>query len=71
MGAATGDILRLIMGHGLRLAVAGIAIGSVIAFGTAQLLRGMLFAVSLATALLLTAAAAVAIPALRAARLIR
>jgi putative ABC transport system permease protein len=78
MGAAAGDILRLIMGHGLRLALVGIAIGSVIAFGTAQLLRGMLFAVSpadplvflgVATALLMTAAAATAIPALRAARM--
>src|SRR3954470_24355326 len=77
MGAAAADILRLVMGQGLRLALAGIAVGSALAFGLAQLLRGMLFAVAPADplvflavpiALMLTAAAATAIPALRAAR---
>jgi putative ABC transport system permease protein len=77
MGAASGDILRLVMGQGLRLAVAGIAIGCAMAYALAQLLRGMLFAVAPADplvfvavpiALMLTAAAATAIPALRAAR---
>jgi ABC-type antimicrobial peptide transport system permease subunit len=78
MGAASGDILRLVMGQGLRLALAGIGLGCALAFGLAQLLRGMLFAVAPAdpvvflavpAALLLTAAAAAAIPALRASRL--
>jgi predicted permease len=77
MGAASTDILRLVMGEGLRLALAGIALGSVLAYGLAQLLRGMLFAVAPAdpvvfaavpVTLILTAAAATAIPALRAAR---
>ncbi len=77
MGAASPDILRLVMGQGLRLAAAGIALGSAMAYGLAQLLRGMLFAVAPAdpvvflavpAALLLTAAAATAIPALRASR---
>ena len=78
MGAASGDILRLVMGQGLRLALAGIALGCGLAYGLAQLLRGMLFAVAPADpvvflavplALMLTAAAATAIPALRASRI--
>src|SRR5258705_9650343 len=77
MGAASADILRLVMAQGLRLALTGIAIGCVLAYGLAQLLRGMLFAVTPADpvvfiavplALLATAAAATAIPALRASR---
>jgi predicted permease len=77
MGAAAGDILRLVMGEGLRLAAAGIAIGCALAAAVAQLLRGMLFGVGPADplvfaivpiALLATAAAATAVPALRAAR---
>ena len=78
MGAASTDILRLVMGQGLRLALAGIAIGCVLVYGLAQLLRGMLFAVAPAdpiafvvvpAALVATAAAATAIPALRASRI--
>ena len=77
MGAKSADILRLVMGQGLRLALAGIVLGCGLAYGLAQLLRGMLFAVAPAdpvvfvavpAALLLTAAAATAIPALRASR---
>jgi putative ABC transport system permease protein len=77
MGAASGDILRIVMGEGLRLALIGIAIGCAMAYGMAQLLRGMLFAVTPAdpvvfivvpVTLLATAAAATAIPALRASR---
>ncbi|MGH9142895.1 MAG: ABC transporter permease, partial [Vicinamibacterales bacterium] len=77
MGAASGDILRLVMGQGMRLALAGVAIGLAMAWALAQLLRGMLFAVSPADpvvfilvplVLVVTAAAATAIPALRASR---
>jgi putative ABC transport system permease protein len=77
MGASASDILRLVMGQGLRLAVTGIAIGCALAYALAQLLRGMLFAVGPADpvvfiavpiTLILTVAAATAIPALRAAR---
>jgi predicted permease len=77
MGAAADDILALVMAQGLRLALAGIAIGCALAYALAQLLRGMLFAVAPADplvfvavpiALLATAAAATAVPALRAAR---
>jgi putative ABC transport system permease protein len=77
MGAASGDILRLVMGQGLRLALTGIAIGCALAYGVARLLQGMLFAVAPADpvvfavvplALIVTAAAATAIPARRASR---
>jgi putative ABC transport system permease protein len=77
MGAASTDILRLVMAQGLRLAMTGIAIGCALAYALAQLLRGMLFAVAPADpvvfvavplALLATVAAAAAVPALRAAR---
>jgi len=77
MGAASTDILRLVMAQGLRLALIGIAIGCALAFALAQLLRGMLFAVAPADpvvfvavplALLATVAAATAVPALRASR---
>jgi putative ABC transport system permease protein len=77
MGAGSADILRLVMGEGLRLALAGIGLGCALAYGLAHLLRGMLFAVAPAdplvfvavpAVLILTVAAATAIPALRAAR---
>jgi putative ABC transport system permease protein len=66
-----------VMGQGLRLALAGIVLGCALAYGLAQLLRGMLFAVAPADpvvfvavpiALILTAAAATAVPAFRASR---
>jgi predicted permease len=77
MGAGSADILRLVMGEGLRLALAGIILGCALAYGLAHLLRGMLFAVAPADplvfiavplALILTVAAATAVPALRATR---
>jgi putative ABC transport system permease protein len=77
IGAASTDILKLVMAQGLRLALTGIAIGCALAYALAQLLRGMLFAVAPADpvvfvavpiALPATVAAATAVPALRAAR---
>jgi putative ABC transport system permease protein len=77
MGAAAPDILKLVMRQGLRLAAAGIVVGCAMALALGQLLRGMLFAVTPADpvalvavpiVLLLTAAAATAVPALRASR---
>ncbi|HEY2906098.1 MAG TPA: ABC transporter permease [Vicinamibacterales bacterium] len=77
LGARSADILALVMSAGLRLAIAGIALGAVLAYIVAQSLRGMLFAVAPAdpvvfvavpVALLVTASAACVIPALRAAR---
>jgi ABC-type antimicrobial peptide transport system permease subunit len=67
----------MVMSAGLRLAVVGIAIGCVLAYGVAQALRGMLFAVAPADpavfigapiVLFLTAAGACLLPALRASR---
>ena len=78
MGASRPAILRLVLGQGLQLAAAGIAIGSVLAFALSRALRSMLFAigpsdpivfVGVPILLLATAAAATAIPALRASRI--
>jgi putative ABC transport system permease protein len=77
MGAAGSDILRLVLSQGLRLAVIGIVAGSAVAFALARWLREMLFGIApsdsvvfavVPLVLLATAAAATAIPALRAAR---
>ena len=78
MGASRPAILRLVLGQGLQLAAAGIGIGSVLAFALSRALRSMLFAigptdpivfVGVPILLLVTAAAATAIPALRASRI--
>jgi ABC-type antimicrobial peptide transport system permease subunit len=77
MGAAAPDILKLVMRQGLQLAAVGVVVGCAMALALGQLLRGMLFAVTPADpvalvavpiVLLLTAAAATAVPALRASR---
>jgi predicted permease len=77
MGAGRPAILRLVMGQGLLLAAVGIAIGSGLALALGRVLRGMLFAVAptdplvfagVPLLLLATAAAATALPALRASR---
>ena len=77
LGAAAGDIVWLIMRDGLRLAVAGVAIGLGLAAGGARLMSGMLFGVTAADplvfvvvplALVATAACACALPSFRAAR---
>jgi putative ABC transport system permease protein len=77
LGAASSNILLLVMGQGLQLAAAGVAIGCALAWAVARVLRGMLFGVGSAdpsvfsvvpVLLLATAAAACAVPALRAAR---
>ena len=46
LGARKEDVLRLVVGDGFRLAMAGIAIGIALAVGLSRLLRGMLFGVS-------------------------
>ena len=45
-GATRGDVLRLVVGHGMSLAAAGIAIGIAAAWALTQVLRGLLFGVS-------------------------
>ncbi|HET6850975.1 MAG TPA: ABC transporter permease, partial [Pyrinomonadaceae bacterium] len=46
LGAQTSNVLRLILGQGLRLAVAGVGLGLLAAMGLTRLLKGLLFGVS-------------------------
>ena len=46
MGAGTGDVLQLVVGQGLRLALAGVAGGAVGALLLTRLIRGLLFGIS-------------------------
>jgi len=77
LGAATGDILRMIVRQGLALALAGLVIGTLAALALTRLMSGMLFQVGAAdpvsfaaSALLFAAIAALAtyLPARRATR---
>jgi putative ABC transport system permease protein len=77
IGARPGDVVRLVLGEGGRLAIAGVAAGSVVALAAARLIRGLLFEVSatdpltfgaVAAALLAVALVASYIPARRATR---
>ena len=77
LGAAAGDIQRMIVGQGLVLALAGLGIGTVAALALTRLMAGLLFQVSAAdpasfaaSALLFAAIAALAsyLPARRATR---
>jgi putative ABC transport system permease protein len=76
LGAQAGDVLKLIIGQGLKLAVGGVAIGLVGALALTQLLKTLLFGVSatdprtyvvIAALLLTVALMACWIPARRAA----
>jgi putative ABC transport system permease protein len=46
LGAQTRDVLRLVLGHGVRLIVTGLGIGLVASFALTRVLAGMLFAVT-------------------------
>jgi predicted permease len=77
LGAQTGDVVRLVVGQGVRLGASGVAIGAAIAIGAAGWIKPLLFAESprdpmvfavvLATLLVVTVAASW-VPARRAAR---
>ena len=45
LGATRRDIMRLVLGHGLKMALAGVAVGLVAAFGLTRLIRTMLYGV--------------------------
>ena len=75
LGAQREDILRLILGHGAKMALAGIIIGAAAALGLTRLMASQLFGVSprdpftfvtVAALLLIVALAACYIPARRA-----
>ena len=77
LGASRGDVMRVVVGEGMRLAAAGVAIGLGLALLLARTLAAVLYEVSpldpptfAATAALLAAVglAACAIPAYRASR---
>ena len=46
LGAKRGDVLRMILGQGMRVSAVGIAMGLAIALGLTRLLRTLLFEVS-------------------------
>ncbi|HSB12389.1 MAG TPA: ABC transporter permease [Blastocatellia bacterium] len=54
LGAQTSDVLKLVVGHGLLLAVVGIAIGTVVSFALTKVLASLLFQVSVTDALTFT-----------------
>ena len=77
LGARVADVVRLIVGDGLRVVVAGIVIGLVLAFSAGHWLAPLLFNVSardpivftgVAVVLIAVAVAASWLPAVRAAR---
>jgi ABC-type antimicrobial peptide transport system permease subunit len=77
LGAQRGDILRLVVGQAMRFALAGIVLGSLLAFSVGGWLQPLLFKQSardpvvyaaVGVVLLFVALAASTIPAIRAAR---
>jgi ABC-type antimicrobial peptide transport system permease subunit len=77
LGAQRGDVLRLVLGHGMRVALLGVAIGLGAALGLTRLMASQLYGVSakdpltfagVATLLTIVALAACYVPARRAMR---
>jgi putative ABC transport system permease protein len=77
LGASTADLLRLVMGEGLRVTLLGVVLGTAGALAAGRLLASLLFQVTAgdppslilaALVLLLAAALASLLPAIRAAR---
>ena len=77
LGAQRGDVLRLVIGHGAKMALIGVAIGIAAALGLTRLMANQLFGVSahdpltfagVALLLIIVAVAACYIPARRAMR---
>jgi putative ABC transport system permease protein len=77
LGAQRSDVFKLIVGHGLILALAGVTIGSLGAFALTRLIAGLLFGVtptdittfvSVSALVVIVAAFACYLPARRATR---
>jgi hypothetical protein len=77
LGARLGDVVRLVLGEGLRTVAVGVALGVVLALAAGRLVAAMLFGVAprdpgvlvaVSVALLLAAGIAALLPAWRAAR---
>ena len=77
LGAQGGDVLRLVMGEGARMAFLGVVIGSLAAVGLTRLMKNLLFGVSasdpvtfagVAIVMMIVALAACCLPAWRAMR---
>ncbi|HXD22793.1 MAG TPA: FtsX-like permease family protein, partial [Gemmatimonadaceae bacterium] len=77
LGAQRADVMRLVLGQGARMALAGAAIGTIAALGLTRLMAAQLFGVSahdpltytgVAVLLMIVAVAACYLPAWRAAR---
>ncbi len=78
LGAGRGDIVRLVLGEGLKLAILGVIVGVIVALPAMKLLGTLLFGVKatdpatfliISTALIVVAAAACYLPARRAIKL--
>jgi putative ABC transport system permease protein len=59
LGARPADILRLVVGQGMRMALVGVVLGIVVSLGLTRLLASLLFGVSAADPLVFSAAALV------------
>jgi putative ABC transport system permease protein len=46
IGAAPGDVLRLFVGRGMRLALAGCALGTLVVLAAAQVLQRLVYQIS-------------------------
>jgi putative ABC transport system permease protein len=57
LGATPADILRLVVGQGMRMTLVGVVLGVVISFGLTRLLSSLLFGVQSTDPLAFTAAA--------------
>jgi len=77
LGAQTGDILRLVLGNGLKLSLVGLAIGLAFSLALTRLMKTLLYGVTATdpltfagVALIFLSVAVIAcwVPALRAAR---
>jgi ABC-type antimicrobial peptide transport system permease subunit len=78
LGASAGSVVGMVIGHGVRLAAMGLAIGVAGAFGVTRLMSDMLFGVrpadplvfgAVAVALMTVALAASVVPAVRITRI--